>query len=531
MSRLLNNIAKYPIEPSMMSLSEDPNYIVLNPTSKPDKTKMMDVRIELVSQETLPDEVSFLMQSASGSTYLIKGVRDKSKLTIDTFFINDDINISTANFAMCLSQNLFLAANYNVELVYKVDYSGTYPTNYVSIVNKPNFELFKMVSYDTDFFHFSSDIPQEIEYDSLLGSDSSCEILVNYYKNRSVEIDNAPTETNRWNEAVIGDLITQTSKEYAGENVWFNVNAIPSFMVKYNLLDLTNKDWFDCGTSFDFSFSILKTNGIDTMPLYISDNITVVQGYTKNAQPTDLSPYLFSKSATRKINPLTRFDTVTHIRGMIHYFNFLANTKDISAESEVSLSYTLYTNSGKKMASVEANNQSKYEVSVVNSVQFDLDSIIEDYPICAIVEVVLMIDGVVRSTPLTFNILPGCYYNSTDFVYLNSMGGWSSICLASSLNSETKITTTTINTNRTPYTSSKEGVVRTFKTENETTYTLSSLPLSEEEKDQFLEFYSSKAIYDTKSQRRIVPIGSTLKQEDNSLSVYDFKYMYANESN
>lgn len=383
------------------------------------------------------------------------------------------------------------------------------------------------------------------EYDSLNPDTINegaepCEIQLDMYADTGLFLG----EDDKPDMDDLGVYMTTLSKAYRNEPVWFDLNAIQTkkYKAPFGTIDadcnLQKSDsgvWFDAGTYANRRFVAKRVTATTSQSFYYSPVLYTLTGFERNLQQSDLTKYVYDVSATTGdlIQPLSLQPALSHVRGQIQYFNFVLKDKDHhNSNLLLGLQYELLTQSGILLDTVTDHQQISSRFGVVNTVALDIDRYVDQYPNLGIVRVSLAKDGNSVSLPLIFNILPSYLYQVHDFVFLNSLGGWSSFNFGDQNQLDFKTSSSTLFRNQTPSANLSSSIETVYTKAAEERFIVRTHPITLATADWLKEMSASIAVFERKSRRYIIVDEMNVKytSQDNFVRL-EMKYHYSDSFN
>lgn len=518
MGHILLDIADITVTPEQYSLSGNNNFVEF---SSKEPTPVESEYYKITAHFRSLDPPTITISTKNNGSFSFFGTVDKTRVNRNTFFIDwmfTDNSRTASNIVYCLLSNEFLKSNFSISSLSFEDGVLT-PTSEILIIPykyNDDSELTIEIN-ESSKYHIDIDtIKIETPLDSI-SQGADCNIELDIYEN--------PTKDH------IGDLLGSLQKNYYGEPCWFDLNSIFGFTRPLNVDFLSSDNWVDTGSVRDYRFIAKRNDAINHEYFYMSDILYCVCGYSRGLENIDMSQYVYNSKDNNTIKPLTTQPTLFHTKGQTQYFNFLFND-ELGGNYPIGLRYKLYTQSKKLITSVDAKEQSNTLFSLSNTVNTELDDILEDYPNAGYVEIYLIVKGEIRSEALTFKIQPSCLHDANDFAFLNSLGGWSSLNFGNGDSLEFKPKAETFYQPKSPQSNisaTLEGVYSKTITE---AFTVTSSPLTADMCDYFKEIASAVSVYELSTKRYVVVEDLTIKTNSNDeLYNLEMKFRYSDKYN
>lgn len=528
------NIAEESKTPEIVSLSSNPNYIGFKRLNDASQNKKINISLEVLdtSLDTSFTKIA-IVESASKNKHEIKGTRNKGEVDNTTFFIHEDKSITAENIRACLLQASFFRSNFKITTPFVNSVSSLDNGAIIKIQSLGTGDnyAFKFETLNSRFIKRVGNPEDTTNEDSIDGGLKDSEIKIEVYKNTGVflGVDDTPQ-----NNDTIGTYITELSKIYIGEPVWFNLNYLIGSNKVYSNEFLNAVSWCNAGTVTDYRIVAKKSDKVNIEPFYISRVLYTITGYKRNLEENNLSKYVYNTQRKNIITLLTNRPTLTHIKGQKQYFNFILADPNRGNQTEYNLGimYKLYSQSRKLKATVVANEQSIKDFDVVNTIELNLDGIIKDYQNVGYIEVALCRSGEQISEPLGFSILPEFLYKVKDFAFLNSLGGWDSFNFGGVEKTDFKSETNTIFKTQTPSHNISSEIESVYSKEITEQFTVTSSPVRKEVVDWLKELSSSIAVYELSTKRVVIVDELNLKPNTkDDLFTVEMKYHYSDSYN
>ena len=556
MGQLINNIAKETVTPARFSLSGKPNFIQFDRIEQREENEDLEQEIkinvlncgyifvrDLGGGKKEYKDVSKFTIKENGNQHTFEGTSNYDKQGNSKFYTGPISDIGPAwenkkenvaeNLKECLLKNDYFKKNFEVSIPpEKLPGGDSKKGSVIHFKAKGQGRQyhFKLDKSDPEtansFIELEYSIGEDYFDDSILGENDSVELQLDIYKDTKVF-------PGKDNFSKMGKYTTTLSKTYFGEPVWFNLNSMWGNQDKYaiDFLD-EEKEWSSPGTITDFRFTAKKSDGVNNETFYHSDVLYALTGYGRSLDATDMNRYVYDTAADNILSPLTTQPALTYIKGQKQYFNFILSDpfRNIrkGVEDMIGITYKLRSQSGNLIAKVEKHQIDIESLCAINTVRLDIDSLIDEYPKTGIVEVQLSRNGVVRSHPLTFHIVPECLYKVNDFAFLNSLGGWSSFSFGGVAQTEFKSQATTIYRTHTPDFNISSRIESVFNKEITEQFTVQTLPIKAEVAEWLKEISGSIAVYDLSTKRYVIIDEMNVKHNTkDELFTLQMKYHYS----
>ena len=534
MGYFTNDIAKESKSPAKVSLSQNPNFIQFE--SKTDGSVNVPVNALFTILSTQFDNIDqaiiTIEEQGTSTVHILKGTLTPNEVNNTTFLISDSKAITAENIRTCLLKDSFFKNNFQITIPPKNE-SGVISNGEIINIksNGAGINYSFAMSFDTDYYSLSGITINTTNNDSIDQGAGNVEIELEVYSDTGVflGVNDTPDNSN------IGTHLITLSKSYHGRPIWFDVNSIASNRKIYSVDFLNNENWSNTGTIQDFRFIAKKYDGTKKETFYISNVIYAITGYNRTLEQNNLSDYIYNTSANAIFKPLTKQPTLTHIKGQKQYFNFILEDSDKNNnlganEYSLGIIYDLYTQSGEYIDRVQAHTQSRKLFNIANTVQLNIDEILTDNT--GIVNVYLHRSGTVISEAVSFRVLPEYLYKVNDFVFLNSLGGWSSFNFGGTETTDFKSSVTTIFKTQTPEASISSEIESVYSKEIAEQFTVQTNPINSEVCDWLKEISTSIAVFELSTKRYIVVDELAVKNNSkDELFRLEMKYHYSDSYN
>lgn len=549
-----DTIAKISKKPQQVSLSGVPNYIEFeNRYSK--SNDFIDFSIGILfghyklSPEEDRKEILTITEIETNEKYILYGTDKKDKVNDNTFFINTTKESIIENFRVCLLKNKFISSNFKLSTLFELDmdneFSGDIYLHFKSLgtgkqynftIDISGYEIFLMPeehrTSDVSYYQF---VFESQNSDTITNGEKDVKIELDVFSNSDLQLGNIFSPQNENHQ---GTYFTTIQKSYFNQPLWFNLNSTFGNNTSSSNQFLHTEGWCDPGTVKDFRFVASRNNGYEKEPFYISDIFYVIKGYGRNLDNHNLDDYIFDYNKCNIIKPLTNQPILTHAKGQSHFFNFIAS-KNITNGHSLHLIYRLYTQSGKYIDSLIADELTYRNCKTLNTVKLKIDEAIGDHKNIGKVKVYLTKgsseaskDDLQVSEELTFHILPQCLHCIKDFAFLNPLGGWSSYGFIDNTAVNLSSSANTIFKTQTPYSTISSEIEAVHTKEVKEQFTVQSMPVSVEVAKWLQEMSTSEAVYELSTKRYIIVDEMKIKYNTNDELVrVEMKYRYSDSYN
>jgi hypothetical protein len=564
MGYFINDIANETKTPAKVSLSGNPNFIRFE--SKEGVNKPVEISIDVIGtgyylDDSDPNNQKFInvtefkiLEAKTNITHAMRGTSDISEITEDTFYIGPQLDFpvpgwpawelyKTAESLMnALRQNSFIGNNFDISLPPVQNPDGTLrPGKIIKLKSKGsgNDYAFGITATDTrlydSFLNIDGDPENTTSGDTISEGNDPVEIQLDIYSDTGVFLG----ENDKPNDSNAGTYIKTLSKSYANAPVWFDVNVLGA--ARHSTDFLNSEGWINTGTVRDFRFIAKRfvndTGTYENTIFYYSNILYMMTGYKRGLEANDLSEYIYNTVENNIAKPLSNQPLLTHIKGQTQYFNFILSDPDRgvdlgASEYNIGIMYRLYSQSKKPIATVVSHEQNRKLFNIVNTIQLDIDNVIEEYGNIGYVEACLCRSGEQASESSKFNILPECLHKVNDFAFLNALGGWSSFNFPGTETTDFKASVNTIYKTQTPSHTISSEIESVYAKETEEQFTVQTMPIRKDVCDWLKELSSSVAVYELATKRYIVVDELNIKTETkDDLFRLEMKYHYSDRYN
>lgn len=553
-------IAKESIKPAMVSLAALPNYIEIekdeNVSGEGEPTKYMKRTVILADMAKWTGEQETFIITENGNNHPFKTVHRVEDILDDrTFLIEKDQPSRTLeNFRSCLLRVAFFKNNF--EITIPVEKVGKSYANGSKLVIETKYKSVSS-NYEITYPSFlvkdeNSCITESVESDSLKAEGKDCEIQFDIYRNTGVFMGehNSEAKINDW-----GTYVGTQTKAYNGSPVWFDLNSIARNSLTYNEKSVFAQGWSNPDTISDYRAIGRRVADGSHETFYVSDVMYAVNGHARGLENVDMEEYGLHSHSSDMFKPLTTQPELVYVKGQTQFFNFIFSDHQHSVvdlgndEYSLGILYQLYTQSGNFIGQKMMHVQNRRDFNMVNSIRLDIDSLLDTYQKVGRVDVrlcrlskaktgdqgTIVVEGdsskynyTIKSSALSFRILPDYLYQVHDFAFLNSLGGWSSFNFAGTEQTEFKAKSGTIFKTRTPAHGTHSQLESVFTKEIEESFTVETMPIKAEIADWLKEMSASKAVYELSTKRYVVVEDFTVKHTSrDDLFTLQMKYRYS----
>lgn len=457
----------------------------------------------------------------NNNTYTITATKNTQDISNNAYYVHEDKTITAMNLRNCLLANDFFKSRFKISIPPIVS-DG-------KLVNGDTLHIEALgAGADYAFEFINLNVALTLSGDTTVGTNSNSlsgyEIELDIYTDTALALG---TDNLEQAAKLSGNHITTFTKTCIDNSVWFELNSIVNNM-NYNIdLDqLCSGNWTNTNTISDFRFTAAKNDGINRQLFYISDVIYSLNGYTRD--PLDLNDYIYNAATQNKIKPLSTQPKLHTLRGQTQFFNFILSNPT-KLNTQVALSYTLYTASGSLITSTQKHSTVATELNTVNTIKLDFDSLLSQYPNTGTIDVCLTHNDKPVSQAQSYTVLPDYLYSLYDFAFLNSLGGWSSFNFAGTKSVDFKSESTIIT--KSPGTKHNDLESTLYKTAEEQ-FSIQTMPIDQTICDWLKELSVSTMVVELSTGKTIIVDDLNIKTNNkDDLFILEMKYHYSNKFN
>jgi len=531
------NIAKESIEPAIVSLSGNPNYIQFESLNDSSNNKHIDISLQILDVNVELDNTEIvIIEKVTNVRHEFIGTRTPQNVNNSTFFVSEDKAITAENIRACLLSDDFFRGNFYITIpaINNTTSLDNGDTIKIYSIDSGSYVAFSFEKLNNSFIRLSGNPEDTSNNDSIDGGEGESEIEIEIYKDNDLflGVDDTPQ-----NNKPLGIYLASLTKAYYNNPIFFDLNSLINNS-KIISSDFLNSDsWIDTGTSTEFRFIAKKFDGVNRVPFYISNALYSIKGYQRNLEHNDLKDYVYNTQIKNIVKPLTNQPQLTHVKGQTQYFNFILADPDRNislgaADFNLGIMYKLYSQSKKLKATVTEHEQHRRLFNIVNTIKLDIDGVIGEYDNVGYIEVCLCRSGIQISEPLKFTIIPEFLYKVNDFAFLNSLGGWSSFNFSGTETTDFRSTTNTIYQTQTPKHTISSEIESVFSKEIEEQFIAQTMPINETICNWLKELSSSIAVYELSTKRYIIVDELNIKPNSkDELFRLEIKYHYSDSYN
>lgn len=511
-------------EPKIVSLVGSPNFVTF--ASKAAAKTYIDVDIKIVATPATPSVESrtvLRVYEASGALHEFHGTTDPSKVGGNVFLVASSAADTAENLREALLAVQWIDANFEVRIPSTWTGSEVISGDTLNIKGKgagAEFRINILAPNNTanSAYAITWTSNTSTDGDTIKGNVAAVEIELDVYENPDTFLgaDDRPIDEDK-----LGRRVLSLQKTYAGAPVWFDVNGAFSKYREYNAPPTSG--WFDAGTAKKFRF-IAKVKGINNYNFYISNTLFSLNGFARVSAPVNMSDYVYGDSSMLLLTTAPARD---YVRGQKAFLNFIYSDPQRGQPAPVYptlyVRYTLLTRGGNVLAQLDRHAVTGAALSVVNSLVLDIDYILDTYDNVGEVRIGLVQEGAAVSNEIIYNVRPECLHDVTQFVFINSLGGWDAVNFDAPVAENVARSADTYNKTITPQTVGGAENVYTVRVAE--TFTLEGAPVDDAVAEWLKEFAASPVIFDA-AGRQIIIEEFTLAKSDASKNMHTPKLIY-----
>ncbi|WP_108823632.1 hypothetical protein [Dysgonomonas sp. Marseille-P4361] len=544
-------------EPAQVSLSDNPNFITFSSKSG-SGSQAVDNYIFTIHKNLAGNpnpKITFIegTNASTGAIHEFEGTNSISDTSDTKFYVDTTSRGRTANnLRECLMKNSFFGRNFHISPPFEVNElaggkSEIVLNENITLTPKGRGDLYKFLftqKGDTNNILQLLHEPASgsTNADSISGGAKDCEIHLDIYTDNGVLLGEEDNPLPAFSDgekpsydakkSKFGTYVTSMSKAYVGQPLWFNLNAVSS--PSFSMPPTKVKEWANPHTIKDYRVIAKRIIGAadkksNQDPFFLSNVYYQLTGYGRTLEKNDLTPYVFDTSKSKiletdkedkrnekKIKLLTTQPELTHTAGQLQYLNFILSDPNRNTEEswKLGLLYKFYASHGRPIDEVTENLILPQKLNMVNTIRLNLDTLLAARPAAARVEVCLcqyeegeryMEEPTIYevSHPLSFRVMPECLYKVHDFIFLNRLGGWSSVNFSGTEKTDFKTKATTFYQTHTPDKATSSRIENVFSKEVTESFTVETMPITREVCDWLKELSTSKAVYEVTDNEQL----------------------------
>ena len=477
MGYISKNIAKI-TDPKRLSLAGQPNFFQIESLDGVEKILLtIDITVNIAPTDPVSSSQLRVLDSKSNLIYSISGTTVLNNAGGSVYYISDEKAETAENIRQALLNDKWIASMFEINVPIYFEEGNPVAENKVCLKSRDAGSSYniRILSSDKQAFIITQ-TPEggSVKYDSISGEESTACIEIDVYEDTGIAMgsDDRPFDSEK-----MGKHFLSLQKNYAGEALWFELNALLSKKRSYNLPPKEiETGWFGTGTIKDYRFTA-KIKGKNSFPFYYSNVLYVLNGYGYPLEPIDLTPYIFDNTGV--ITLLSNKPRSVYLKGETEFLNFIFSDPEKGIELEeneyqIGVGCNLFDADGKHITAInEANSAiARTGLQMVNTCQFDPSPLLEQYPEAVRIELFLLRNDIAISLPLTLDILPECLHRLNRFTFLNKLGGWDSFNADAEIVVENKHTHTTFNKTLIPGMKKGNSLETIYNKEIKQTYSL-----------------------------------------------------------
>lgn len=479
-------------EPNKVSLATNPNFVIFE--SKPGQKIFLEANLTV---NIIPGQVSIseiVITDSEGGTHSFNGTTDLTEVSGNVFFISQDKDETSENIKNALLSDRWISSNFDIKIPFDFYQNNVINGTYINIKSKGTGRPYNItITLNTEAYTIAWVNAVSKNNDSITGEEVSTEIELDVFEETGIFLG---SEDRPLNISMLGTPFTSIQKTYQGDPLWFELNALLSKKVAYNVP--TSLGWFNTGTISDYRF-VAKVKGKNSYPFYYSNALYVLNGYGYSLEPVDLTPYIFNNRG--KIKLLTNKPYGKYVRGQKEFLNFIFADENRgvslgSAEYKIGVAYKLFTFGGEYITTIYDYEVARTSLGMVNTCVIDLTAALNAYPNAGKVEIVLTRNRAEISESIELEIVPECLHRLNAFIFLNKLGGWDSFNVDTETERDSKQSSSTYNKTLTPGRRVGDSRETVYSVELDITYSLETDLLDTATRTWLQELLASSVIFD-----------------------------------
>lgn len=504
-------------EPIQVVLSYKPNFVEF--ASKPSVKTYLDLYLTVNAVPATPDllnRTKLVLTAVDGTIRTFSGTTIAENVGGSVFFVSTNTSDTAENLRLALLSDDWIAANFNITIPF--EWAGPTPTNghMLNIRGLGAGDAYEFTIAAPDdvadsAYHFNWNQETSTSGDSISGEAETAVIALDVYVNPDVglgelDIPDSPQRVGTY-------LITLDKTYYAGEKLWFEVNALFNRYLPFNL-PANTFGWFDTGTALVFRF-IAKVVGVNSFAFYQSHAIFVIAGYGRPSDAPDMQQYFLQDGGVRL---LTNKPRTPYIRGQKEYLNFIFQDGlelDEPTGETLRVVYRAYTTAEDLLGIIYDHELPKADFSTVNTCVLNIDQVLDEYENAGIVRVSLAQGETILAEDLEYLVRPFCLHVLNAFTFLNSLGGWDTFNFDAKAQDEIKPNIETYNKTLTPDFKKGESLETVYTNRLDNPITVEGAPVSNAVAEWLKELAAARVVLDGDGNYVIIE-DFTLKQSATS---------------
>lgn len=483
-------------EPDIITLSALPNFVQF--ASKPATKTILELNIKInvvPTTPTLATRTVLNIVSSTGEVRSFHGTTVASEVGANVYYVSADTSDTAENLRQALISDPWIKSNF--EVVTPFTWVNNAPVNGSTINIKAKgagTEFLINVTAPNNTGNSAYLITwvnnTSVNNDSISGEDSTAEIELDVYVDPAVFLgaDDRPLTA-----AKIGHYLTTLSKTYAGQPLWFELNALFNQYPGYNIPN-TAPGWFNPGTLSAYRF-FAKVKNINSYSFYQSNTLYVVNGYGRVSDDINIDDYVYTGPSFKLLSNKPK---TPYVRGQREYLNFILkdDQRDSTNPIEFSLRviYRAYTTAGDFLGEYYAHARNRVNFEMVNTCTLDIDTVLDLYPNAGIIKVSLARDTAIISNDLEYEIMPEALHTLQQFTFLNKLGGWDNFNMDAAHSQEIKPESLTYNKTLTPAFKKGDSLETVYSTTLGNSFTVEGAPVYDDVAEWLKELAAAKVI-------------------------------------
>ena len=506
MSYLTENIARVG-KPAKVALSRSSNFLTIRSIEGTETKVAVNIEVKLTKNTQQQEELTKLvLRGADGVDRVFSGVKDKTLLNANRFFVGETTAETAENIRAILLTDEYLRARFDIiipPITPVPDWVQNGST--IQIRGKESGEDFALFltapgNAGSRYYAIKWEQRQADRGDSLIGNAPSAEITLDVY--------GKPDESK---PSDLGNSLVQLKKTYYGHPISFDLGRVFSTFGGY-ALPPNAYEWSNTGTSTSFRVSASVTTHT-TKRFYFSDVLRVLNGRTIENETGDLKDYVCKVNEslappTSKIKLLSNKPRCNYVKGQKEYLNFIfldpARKRKVEDDYHIGVYYRAFSPVGNLLYETFAQSAVRTDFHDVNTLLLDIDSVLTSAHKASLVEVCLRVRDNDLSEPIGFDVRPSCWHRVQQFSFLNRLGGWDAFNFDAEVKEENKVTLETFRRPRQADYKKGDAIEDVHASNIRTYYSIESAPLTCETAKWVKEIAVSPAILDNEGRRVVL---------------------------
>lgn len=483
-------------EPDIVTLSAQSNFVQF--ASKPGDKTYLKLSIEVKLTPGTVGSSRIRIADASGTLHTFDGTTVQNEVTGNKFYVAADPSDTAENLRQTLLSDEWFGSRF--EAVIPFVWRGTNPTNgtIIHITGKGagtefNMQLLTPDDPEGDAYTVTWINRTSHNNDSISGEEPTAEINLDVYGDPDVFLgqNDRPTSPEK-----MGHYLVTLSKTYAGRPLWFDLNALFSQYIGYNL-PVGVPGWFDTGTLQKYRFAA-KIKAVNSFYFYQSNALFVLHGYGPASEDLVMDRYVYRDGGTVRL--LTNKPRTPYVRGQREFINFIFEDSQrgivIPEEFTLRVAYQAYTTGGDLLGTVYGQEQARRYFAIVNTCRLNIDSVLDQFPRAGIIRVALARDTSIVSNYVEYAVRPECLHTLRQFSFINRLGGWDTFNFDAEIKEAIKPGSETYNKTVTPSYRQGDSIETVYSTTLADTFTVEGAPVTDAVAEWLKELAASRVVLD-----------------------------------